>query len=41
MDRAARARFLDACVDFTAYVNWGMDPADGGRILATILAEEG
>jgi hypothetical protein len=41
MDPEARARFLDACVDFTAYVNRGMDPEEGNRILATLLAEEG
>jgi hypothetical protein len=40
MDPETRERFLDACVDFTAYVNRGMDPEDGSRILATLLAEE-
>jgi len=41
MDPETRARFLDACVDFTAYVNRGMDPEEGDRILTALLAEEG
>lgn len=41
MDAETRASFLDACVDFTAYVNRGMDPEEGDRILATFLTEEG
>ena len=41
MDAEEKARFLDLCVDFTDYVNRGMDPEEGGRILTEILAEEG
>jgi hypothetical protein len=41
MDPEARVRFLDACVDFTAYVNRGMDPEEADRILTALLAEVG
>jgi hypothetical protein len=41
MDQETRARFLDASVDFTAYVNRGMDPEEGDRILTALLAEDG
>jgi hypothetical protein len=41
MDPETRASFLEACVDFTDYVNRGMNPQEGNRILTALLAEEG
>src|SRR5262245_52155760 len=38
MDHDIKGSFLCLCVDFTDYVNRGMEPADGDRIIENILA---
>ncbi|HJT79256.1 MAG TPA: hypothetical protein VJ739_18820 [Gemmataceae bacterium] len=38
MDPDAKLMFLGVAVDFTAYVNRGMEPAHGNRIIDNILA---
>jgi hypothetical protein len=38
MDDRTKVLFLNACVDFTAYVNRGMEPAVGNRLMDNVLA---
>jgi hypothetical protein len=38
MDYKTKVLFLTACVDFTDYVNRGMEPAIGDRILDNVIA---
>ncbi len=39
MDREARSRFLGAVVDFTDYVNRGMEPSEGDAVIERLLGE--
>jgi hypothetical protein len=38
MDEPSKILFLHACIDFTDYVNRGMEPALGDQILENVLA---